>query len=204
LDSKLKQAILSTLAYQKVFEFAPTKETLYQQLISDKPYTEDEFEQALSDLDILQNQDGHLYIGNDIEIAKQSREKSKWSNEKIVKAEKIGRILSKIPWIKMIGISGAVSSFNATKDDDIDLFVIVEHDRLWLARLFDWILLNALRVRRNASSTEFNDKICINYYLTDKDLKLENQDLYTAIEITKLIPIYNHAAYFYFVRKMIG
>jgi len=151
----------------------------------------------LSDVEI---KEGHVYHTN-YDFVKESVKRHSYSKGKLILARKYAGILSRIPWFRMIAVSGAVASNNATKDDDIDLFVIVSPKRLWLARFFDWLVLNIIKVRRNANSKTYNNKLCVNYYLSESFLTLKNQDLYIANEIVQLVPLYGEEVYKKFVHS---
>lgn len=98
-------------------------------------------------------------------------------------------------WVKFIAISGSVASGFAKKEDDIDIFVVVKNDRLWIYRavlLFRNIFHKNIRV--GDGPKDVKDKLCMNFLVEERDLELE-EDMFNLNEIVSLIPIYNQSYY---------
>ncbi len=195
---KVSSAIYRTLIYQSIFGCSPRLSDSSKWLICSEPISEKQIRAEIKQNKDIATKSGHVCLSKS-NFINESIKRVEYSNQKIEIAQKYARLLSKIPWYRMIAISGAVASYNATEDDDIDLFVIVAPQRIWFARLTDWLVLNVLKVRRNARSSTLNNKICINYYLSEGSLELQNKDVYTANEIARLIPLYGEDVYCKFV-----
>jgi hypothetical protein len=105
---------------------------------------------------------------------------------------KLTSILSVIPTIEMIGISGGVAMGNARTDDDIDLFFIVRHGYLWITRMCAVLLTEIFANRRRPGQTEVKDSICLNMFVSDQDMTIpvKDRDLYLAHEIIQLRPVF--------------
>jgi hypothetical protein len=114
------------------------------------------------------------------------------SRKKLEIAKRIIKQLSIIPTVQFIGISGALSLENSSKDDDIDLFVIASKGSLWLTRLAMIILLMLMGIYRRRDENEVSDKICLNMLIDDGTLAFSKirQNLYTAHEIVQLTPVF--------------
>ena len=115
------------------------------------------------------------------------------SRKKIKIAEKASKIMSHIPFIKMVGITGSVAMNNATEDSDIDLIVITEQGRLWTSRLIVYILLNLLGFGlRIPKKIVQKDKLCLNIWLDENNLTWKKErNYYTAHEILQVKPLIN-------------
>jgi hypothetical protein len=195
---EISKSIYKTLIYQSLFKRSPRVIDLYSFLITDKFYDKKSIEVELKSLKNVSIKDDYVCLKYNNYVSK-SKERFVYSQEKLEIAKKVSKILSKIPWFKMIAVSGAVAASNATENDDIDLFVITSSHRIWLARFADWLILNFIKVRRNADSNYLNNKICINYYLAEDALELKNKDVFTANEIAHLIPLYGFPTYEKFI-----
>lgn len=106
-----------------------------------------------------------------------------------------------LPWVKMIGITGSVSAFNASKNDDLDVLIVCQKDRIWLTRLFVSIIL--ILMGKYANKVHKN-KICPNIYMDESELqwKPENQNIYVANDILQIYPwFYKDDIYFKFIAK---
>ncbi|GAG00712.1 unnamed protein product [marine sediment metagenome] len=121
------------------------------------------------------------------------KKKEKYSQKKLKIAKKTANFLKFIPWIKVIGITGALAMHNSDKDDDIDFLIITQRDRLWLTRLLIVFFLEILGKRRRPNDKKIKDKICLNMFLDEFTLSLSKtkRNLFTAHEIVQMSPIYN-------------
>lgn len=196
--NKVSLSIYKTLFYQSIFDCSPRLSDFSKWLICALPISEEELLAEIKKSKDVSIKKAHICLQKE-DFINESVQRVEFSKQKIELARKYAGILSKIPWYRMVAISGAVASYNATEDDDIDLFVIVAPQRIWFARFSDWIILNLLKARRNAKSKMLKNRICINYYLSEDSLTLENKDLYTANEIARLIPLYGENVYRKFV-----
>jgi hypothetical protein len=120
-------------------------------------------------------------------LIKLRRRRLEISRQKWLKAKKFVRILSLIPWIKLVCVTGALAMNNAEPADDIDLMIVTSANRLWLTRLlvlifgFPWL-------RRGR---KINDRLCFNLWLDETALPLKERNLYTAHELCQAKPIFD-------------
>jgi len=144
IDSGLKKAILKTLAYADVFDYPLLKKEIWRFLIKERKEgelkTEEEgkgFSWELKELikkSLCKEKKGFYFLPGREKIINLRKRRQKYSEKKIKIAEKIALILRKIPWVKMVGVTGALAMRNAEKKDDIDLLIIAVKNRLWLTR----------------------------------------------------------------------
>ena len=69
-------------------------------------------------------------------------------------------ILKKIPWIRLICVTGSLSAFNVDENSDIDILIVTSKNRVWLTRFYVFVLLKVLGRLRTESSVSKN--ICPN------------------------------------------
>ncbi len=189
MRNTLSEAIIKTVCYAEVFSYPLTFAELHKYLIFHKKVSKQEL---LFELRCMKNtfvQTGE-YITftntkNLVSIRKVRRHESK---RKYAKALLVGQLLSYIPTIKMIGISGSLSMFNSKKEDDIDLFFVTSRNTLWITRLLVTVLLMLSRQKRERVNALAKDKICPNMYLSENNLSLPSalRSLYTAHEVSQL------------------
>lgn len=110
-------------------------------------------------------------------------------------AQKYMAIFFLLPFVKMIGISGSVGAYTPQKDDDIDIVFVVRKNSLWLTRFLDFVILNALGVRRHRNPKTCKNMLCINLYLSYENLQLPSHDIYTAFQLINIIPIFGKRTY---------
>src|SRR5581483_4533970 len=80
-------------------------------------------------------QDGYYCLSDRVQNIALRKERIVASQEKLQFAKKIVWLLSKIPTVELIGVSGSVGVGNADRNADIDLFIITSENFLWTTRL---------------------------------------------------------------------
>ena len=116
-----------------------------------------------------------------------------WSSEKWIVARRRAQILTSIPTVLFVGVTGGLSQNNADKKDDIDFFIVSARGTLWMTRFFVTVLLDIVGIRRKKHDTEFRDKICLNMFMDEDSLTLRKseQDLFTAHEVLQMVPLWD-------------
>lgn len=173
------------LVYFSIFHYPLTNDEIKRYLHpgDDVTLLQNALEQLVSQKSIYKIEEFYL-LQNDITMVKRRREGNLRAGQLLSKAMKIGRFLYKFPYVRGIGISGSLSKMYADKKTDIDFFIITKANRLWIARTFMHLFkkLTYLRGRQHF--------YCMNYYLDEDALKLEDQNIYTAVEAITLLPVY--------------
>ncbi|MCC7304499.1 hypothetical protein IT418_03775 [bacterium] len=104
------------------------------------------------------------------------------------------KLLTYIPWIQMIFITGSVASLNASGDDDIDVWLVVDPKRIWITRTVDFFVYTLCGLRRVSSdgveSEKVRDKFCFNFYLTTDGLELSQKTASYAMQFVDAIPVF--------------
>lgn len=94
------------------------------------------------------------------------------------------RLISHFPYVKALAVSGSLSKNVIHEDGDIDYFVITQENRLWICRA---LLILFKKVFLLNSKKYF----CVNYFVDEKNLTITDKNIYTAVEIAYLLPVYN-------------
>jgi len=164
------------LTAKEIFEFNPFKTT--QQQVDHTLAT------LLSDQIIFKIDDFFL-----------TQSDQAWVTERLAGNERAGRLLKKsgkyasviasFPFVKSITLSGSLSKFYASVDDDVDYFIVTEKNRLWIARTFLHLF------KKLTFITGHQHYFCMNYFVDTEALEIQHQNEYSAIETVTLIPVYN-------------
>lgn len=104
------------------------------------------------------------------------------------KAERIGRFLYQFPFVKAVGISGSLSKNFADQQADIDFFIITRSGRLWIARTLMHLY------KKFTFLTGRQHYYCMNYYIDENALALNERNIFTAIELKTLLPVCGHTS----------
>ncbi len=164
--------MFKTIAYADIFDYPLTGEELRRFLIKG-----DSLPPGKKSFYHLPGRAGLIYL---------RRQRQNFSRLKWPIARKAARVLSLIPSVKLVAVTGALAMNNSDKDDDIDLMIVTAKNRLWLTRLAALVLLFPwLRRQRRV-----NNRICLNLWLDDSVLAIKRQDLYIAHELCQARPVF--------------
>jgi hypothetical protein len=78
-------------------------------------------------------------------------------------------LLKSRSYIKILAVSGSVAYGTATENDDIDLFIITQNDRMWLAFAKSLLLARAMNTKESIHGKSVN--FCLSYILDEKTFK---------------------------------
>jgi hypothetical protein len=154
--------------------------------------TEAELEAYLNELiaagTISKIGDYYLYEGDQQYIDK--REKGEAYAAKLLpKAKRSAKFIALFPFVKFVGISGSLSKGYADERTDFDFFIVTAANTLWICRT----LLHL--VKKMSYLVGRQHWMCMNYFIDEQKLELEEKNIFTQIELSTLIPVYNHDMY---------
>ena len=192
----LEIAILKTLAYADLFDQALTKTELYYYLIGYKLKSPQQLPQELSYKFQITNE---LFTLADCEALVQKKDQQqRITQQKTIYVKRWLWAFKLIPWISLVALTGSVAGGTPKDEDDIDILIISQSQRLWLCRLILTPLLTLLHKRRHPQHKphQVKNKFCLNMWLSLDDLVESTHDLYVASELAHLIPLLNrHQTY---------
>ena len=188
----LEQAILLTVLYADLFDYSLTRDELYRRLVH--PVRDRAaFSRAVSRLTgpYLAATQGYVtWTGRealvDLREHRRAVAQGLWAT-----AQRYAGWLARVPFVRMVAVSGSLALSNAEPDSDIDLFCITAPNRLWLTRA--WVV--PLSKLTRALPRRFPLYLCPNYILTLSTLDVEDRNLFTAHEVTQAVPLWGHDAY---------
>ncbi len=191
----LIESIKQTISYAKFFDYDLTAEELSLWLISARSTS-------------LSNQQINKLTN---QLSRKRIARLRTSQAKFAKAHRVAQLLSALPSIEMVAVTGSLAMNNAKKNDDIDLMIITQDGALWLTRLFVIPLVRLFFKARfpvshprggRMVSPGVKDSICLNLWLDTSVLSLSanKRSLYTAHEVLQIKPLLNrHYSYERFI-----
>ncbi|MFQ5742198.1 MAG: hypothetical protein ACE5HV_01280 [Acidobacteriota bacterium] len=148
-----------------------------------------QFDDALESLvgPYLSRSAGHYCWKGREHLFELRRQRASLCRRRWPQARRYARWLARVPFVRMVAVCGSQAMENGGEDGDIDIFCITEPRRLWLVQLAAMMLWRVARI--------FSARICPNYFLTLRSLGLEERNLYTAHEVTQVVPLWGEQAY---------
>lgn len=178
--------IIKVLVYFDLFQY-PLKMEEIKRFFATNNVSFESLETAIKELerlDFVYHLNGFYTLHNQPELVERRLLGNERAKEMMKKVPFYSRLIASFPFVRCISLSGSLSKNYVEEDGDIDYFIITEVNRLWLCRtllvLFKKIFL-------------FNSHkyFCVNYFIDQIHLEIEEQNVYTAVEVATLLPTYN-------------
>lgn len=119
---------------------------------------------------------------------------SKWEKRKVKIVKKNIKYLLFLDWVKFIGITGSVAAGISKKNDDIDVFIVVKNNRMWLYRAIMTLKLGRKSLRR-VWNKPFKDKIDTNFICEERGILFNTESIFVLHELLFMIPVYDKEYY---------
>jgi anaerobic magnesium-protoporphyrin IX monomethyl ester cyclase len=183
---ELERAILATIAYRDLFDFAVTAEEIHRYLhnvtceIGDvrAVLNESEF------VDTHLASDGEFFaLKHRRSLLELRRERGRLSEELWRKALWRGQALTMLPFVRMVAVTGSLAADNPERGADTDFMLVTEGGRLWSVRAFASTLALLDRMF-------WSGELCPNYLVSTEALTLESSGIYVAQELSQMVPIF--------------
>jgi predicted nucleotidyltransferase len=142
----------------------------------------------------VSNKNGYAYIEGKEGIVFKRMLRKRISAKKLEIAKGASKILSFLPGVKMIAVTGSLAMGNASDESDIDLMVITKSGSLWTTRAFAYLLICLFGIKKRTPNKNYQkDALCLNMWLDESDLVWQKKDrnIYTAHEIGQILPLIN-------------
>lgn len=101
-------------------------------------------------------------------------------------------VIRRFPFVRAVFVSGELSKGVASEHGDVDFVIVTANNRLWICRtlliLFKKIVL-------------FNSKkyFCLNHFISERNLVVDEQNVYTALELGTLKPLHNQQLFYAYI-----
>ena len=177
--SPLERAILETLAYSDVFDYPLTLDELHRFLTI--PATVAEIQECMLGMKNIAFANGYYFLAGRNEIVDIRNQREENSRKAYRRAMFYGRILGRLPFIRMVALTGSLAMLNLSKNRDMDYMLVAKPSRVWTARAFALLLARVTRL--------FGDVICPNVIISENALEWNERNLYTAREFAQMIPV---------------
>lgn len=185
INNSIATAIATTLKYYAIFRYPLRAEEVHRYCAAGVSMADVHacLDELLSTQQVF-SWKGYYSPSPEVEKLVERREQgNREAKAKIVKAGRVGRFIYLFPFVRFVGISGSLSKGYADSKSDFDFFIVTAERRLWICRT----LLHLFKKLTFLAGQQH--KFCMNYFVDETHVQLEEQNIYTATELASLIPI---------------
>ncbi len=182
----IERAALETLAYSDIFDYPLRIDEIHRYLSVPAPL--DDLHSALDhQRELIACHDGYYFLSGRQDLVALRLKRESISRPALQHAFLFGRILGRLPFIRMVALTGSLALLNSEANADLDYMLVAVHGRVWMARAFALLFGRLTRL--------FGYTLCPNLIISDRVLAWRQRDVYTAREICQMIPIAGSAVY---------
>lgn len=184
--SALEAAMWRTVAYVDEFDYPLTAGEVHRYLDRmTAPWSA--VKTALAQTRQLDNHNDFYTLPGRKHIIETRLERAAYARRLWPHAVRYGRIIARLPFVRMVAVTGSLAVNNVTPDADIDFLIITSPGRLWVCRAM------ILAVGRLAAQNQV--LLCPNFLLSQTNLLFTDQNIYTAHELSQMIPLAGLSVY---------
>jgi hypothetical protein len=194
-DAELRTSLIRALLYFDIFNHPLSKQEL-RDLIPMKLNEENHFSQALEGL-LEQKQiyfhNGFYSISPSVNNSQRRIKGEERACAILKRMQRFSGLIASFPFVKGVTISGSLSKNYMDENSDIDYFIITTPNRLWVARTL-------LIIYKKMFLFNSKKNFCVNYFVSEDQLSIPDRNIFTATEVSYLIPVFNYSVYYEFMR----
>lgn len=187
-------AVLESVIYASLFDYPLTIEQLQAGLVRVRAAA-DTIASWWRDSPRLQAaiecRDGWYFPAGRSDLIATRARRETVSRELLERDQRILSLVSSLPFVRMVALSGSLAHLNAEGSADLDLFVVTAPRRVWSVTVATLALAKLLGCRK---------RVCMNYVVSERALKIEPEDLFSANQIIHLRPVSGHGVFERFVK----
>ena len=186
-------AVLRSVVYASLFEYPLTLSQLSATLVDVRAdentvarwWRDSAFLQAA-----IEHRDGWYFPAGRRDLIATRARRETLSRDLLDRERRLLSLVSGMPFVRMVAVSGSLAHLNAETSADLDLFVITAPHRVWSVTLSVLLIARLLGWRK---------RMCLNYVISEQALSIAPQDLFSANQIIHLRPIVGHDVFAAFI-----
>lgn len=179
--SLFKEAIYQAVAYADIFDYPLTVAEIHRYLPGFVAGQVEVDEVLQHEKKLLDLEDGYYTLPGRTALADIRRQREKNATRLWPQAIQYGKLISRLPFVRLMAVTGALAMNNVENSADIDFLIVTEPGHLWLTRA-QILLLGRF-------SSLHGIKLCPNYLVSQHALVFPDRTLYAAHELAQMIPL---------------
>jgi hypothetical protein len=176
-------AIARSVVYASLFDYPLTLAQLRQTLIESTQTASDvlaAYHGSAALQAAIESRDGFFFPRGRADLIEERRGREARSRTFLRRHRAILQLVSAVPYVRMVALSGSIAHLNLEGSGDLDLFIVTRGRRVWSTTVATVVLAKLLHRRRT---------VCVNFVVADTRLVLEQQDLFAASQVIHLKPL---------------
>lgn len=186
--TQIQRAILKTLVYADLFDYPLSTDEIVRYLTvpADAGTVHRFLDNGTFD-GAIHHADGYFTLPGRAALGPLRERREAIADEKWSAAERYARWIARLPFVRMIAVTGTLAVRNVEFSDDIDLFIVTATGRLWLCRALTILVVRAAAVA--------GDEVCPNYFVSERELSFDERNFFAARELAQMVPLYGAETY---------
>ena len=187
-------AVLRSVVYASLFDYPLTLAQLESSLVgvrADAPAIASWLRSSEFLRSAIEHRDGLWFPAGRSDLVKTRARREALSRELLDRDQRVLKLISNMPFVRMVALSGSLAHLNAEDSADLDLFVITTPHRVWSVTVATLVLTRLLRCRKH---------VCMNYVVSEHALEIAPRDLFSANQIIHLRPVTGERVFERFVK----
>ena len=186
----LQEAILRTMLYYDIFRYPLNADEIHLYLgakLADRTSVNAAL-LSLKDCGAIFQFENCFSVHADNQLIERRKKGNDIAKKFMDIARKKATLISTFPFVRGVMASGSLSKGYMDEKSDIDFFIVTVPHRLWIART---LLVLYKRIFLLNSHKYF----CVNYFVDETHLGIEEKNLFTATELATVLPLYGSKQY---------
>jgi hypothetical protein len=197
--SEIEKNILATLAYYDVMNYPMTSFEIHKYFTNFSQQSEAENLQPdlLAIISALESEKlkkfieeyrGFYFLKGRKNLVEQRICRNKIAERKFKILLRTVRWLRFIPYVRMLAATGSLAMKNTESQSDLDLLLVLKHGKIFTGRTLVTLAVQLLGKRRHGE--KIANRICLNYFITEKSLGINLKDAFSASEYAFIFPLF--------------
>jgi hypothetical protein len=188
-------AVLRSVIYASLFDYPLTIGQLHASLVGVRADA-DTIRSWWRDSELLQaaieHRDGWYFPAGRGDLIATRERREAVSRDLLDRDRRILALVRRVPFVRMVALSGSLAHLNAEGSADLDLFVITAPNRVWSVTVATILLSKLLGFRK---------RVCMNYVVSEHAMTIAPEDLFSANQIIHLRPVAGQSVFERFVQR---
>ncbi|MFA7209399.1 MAG: hypothetical protein WC120_03880 [Parcubacteria group bacterium] len=216
MQSDLSKHIITTLAYYDVMDYPMTSFEIWKYLTrtsnlnqpvgrqipdgdSDNRNERYSLAEVIKELDgdgarkNIEEYRGYYFLKGRKDLVGQRIGRNKIAESKFKIARRVAWWLRFVPFVRGIALTGRLAMKNTEPKSDLDFLIVLKKGRIFTGRALVTSLVHILGKRRYG--LKIANRVCLNYFITDKSLEINLKDIFSASEYHFITPVFGRKTF---------